>query len=82
MEAVPVQHWRQLVGALGVLDRPARRICQHLQSEEVQRIVGLAEMAHEAEETLVPPPCRRDLCEQEVAVEGRVGFRSYLCLED
>lgn len=79
---VPVQLLRQLVGASGVLDRPVRRICRHLQSGEARRIVGLAETAHEAEATPAPLPSRCDLYEQGVEVEGRVDLRSYLCLGD
>jgi len=61
-----------------VLDLPVRRICQHRRSEEVQRIVELAETAHEVEVTPAPPPSRCDLYGQGVGVEGRVDFRNYL----
>lgn len=79
MEVDPVQHLRLLVAVSGVLVQPARRTCRHLQSEEVQQIFGPAETAHEAAERPAPP-CRRDLCEQGVGVEGRAG-RSCLCPE-
>jgi hypothetical protein len=79
VEVDPVQHLRLLVGVSGVLVQPARRTYRHLRAEEVQQTFGLVETAREVAERPAPP-CRRDLCEQGVGVEGRAG-RSYLCPE-